>query len=351
MALPLSRVALACVYCLASVSCRGDDAGLDGGTAVDAGLVDAGLVDASGVDASLLDAGPVETARRLIHWNDGAGLSLVQPVGGSLDGYLRGGDFDAPVWASQDDMSWFLLHIVEGGIPTTDFARVSLPTVMGRDGNPATVLRVALLADAPDTDVEQIEFLEEQSVGVAGEPDPLDSGRVLVEPVFYQREWIKFDPNTADRAARIGAEFYQIFWEAKAVPDYRLRVQLAWDETRGLVVEAHDDGLRDANPIRIPNVPTSVPIVMADADSSDGWLLLEVFVDRTRGAESRWRVRFGGVDIVDYTGPLNGVSDHILNLPMFVQIYSDVADLDRDPFHELVDDLELWDRPPLDAWR
>lgn len=294
----------------------------------------------------------VETATRLLSWNDGAGVRVVAPEGSSLDGYLRGGDFDRPIWASDDVWSWYMLHITEGGSPTEDFARVTLPLLPDRDAAPATVLKMALLADAPGTTVEQIEFLEQQSAGRAGEADENFPAHTLVEPVFYQRQWIKFSPDTRTRAAAIGErDFYQIFWEMKAEPDYRLRVQLSYSDAIGLVIRAHDDVLSNAVPVHVDSGPVPVgTIEMAPEDISLGWHLFEVWVDRTRGDESRWRVRFNGVDVLDYTGTLMGESGNIMGTAMLVQLYSDVTDLQSSPFYQLIDDMEIWDAPPLDAF-
>lgn len=294
----------------------------------------------------------VETATRLLNWNDGDGLRVVSPEGSSLDGYVRGGDFERAIWASDDVWSWYMLHITEGGSPTEDFARVTLPILPGRNGTPTTVLKMALLRDAPGTTVEQIEFLEQQSAGRAGEVDENFPSHTLVEPVFYQRQWIKFSPDTRTRAGAIGeSDFYQIFWEMKAEPDYRLRVQLSYSDAIGLVVRAHDDVLTNSEPVYVDSGPVPVGTIdLAEEELPVGWNLFEVWIDRTRGDESRWRVRFNGFDVLDYTGPLMGASGNIMGTAMLVQIYSDVTDLSTSPFYQLIDGMEIWDSPPRDAF-
>lgn len=350
----------------------GDGGGTDGGmdapqadAASDAPLADDANGDAGDdtrdsatdgmFDASTPDApdSSVETATRLMSWNDGAGVRVVSPSGSALDGYVRGGDFDRPIWAADDVWSWFMLHITEGGSPTEDFARVSIPVLPDRNAESAMVLRMALLRDAPDTSVEQIEFLEQQSAGRAGDADENFPSHTLVEPVFYQRQWIKFSRDTRDRADAIGERaFYQIFWEMKAEPDYRLRVQLEYRDAIGLVIRAHDDVLSNSDPVHVDSGAVAVgTIEMAQEDQSLGWHLFEVWIDRTRGDASRWRVRFNGIDVIDYTGTLMGSSGNIMGTAMLVQIYSDVTDLSTSPFSQLIDDMEIWDSPPAGAFR
>lgn len=316
-------------------------------TTADAGTTN--VTTTTDAEGTTTDTGDNETANRLLSWNDGIDVYVVDPGGESLDGYVRGGDFDSPIWASQDIWSWWMLHVVGTGNPLTDYARATIPTIVDRHGSMSSVLKMHLLADAPGTDVEQLTFEESQPPGVA---DTMVDGFTLVEPVFYQRQWIKFGPNTLARAESIGANaFYQIFWEMKAEPDYRLRVQLQYDQTFGLAIRAHDDTLSNADPLDIDSGITNVgPLVVPGDDSSEGWYLFEVFLDRTAGEKSRWRVRFNGVDVLDYTGPMAGASGNIINGAFIAQLYSDVTDLSTDPFYQHIDDIEIWDAPPLDAW-
>ncbi|HVL56600.1 MAG TPA: hypothetical protein VM491_08840, partial [Burkholderiaceae bacterium] len=167
------------------------------------------------------------------------------------------------------------------------------------------------------------------------------------EPIVYQRMWVKFDVNTLARAQAVGApDFFQIFWEIKADPDYRIRLQLEYREGHGLLWQAQGDVLKNARPLWQARL-TKVPVVLAPHSSAEGWHKVEVWIDRPGG---RFRAAIDGVDLVDRRGPLMGASGNTMSQFMYMVQYSPTSPVSV-VTETLFDDLELWDAPPPDAWR
>jgi hypothetical protein len=296
----------------------------------------------------------VEGATLLMTANGFASTTIIQPastVTGNYDQYLRGGDFNTRIWSQSSIYSWYVLGIIGNGNPesTTNYVANTFKTVMGRDGTNSRALSLAIKKDAPQTGVEQIRMTEYQTAGVAG---TVTGTHTRVEPVFYQRMWVKFDVNTLARAVRIGSSnFYQILWEAKAEPDFRFRIQLEYSGTK-LIWQSQTDILTNANAIH-EGYNTTTDVVLSAHTASTGWHKIEVYMNRPLGI---FRTAVDGTNIINLSGAsLMGTSGNILNFPMFMQVYSTnpmagLAANNDGPIEMLVEDFELYNLPPADAW-
>jgi hypothetical protein len=298
-----------------------------------------------------LDNPPVvgqNDAVRLLTANKWANVTIAPTptTGNNTDRYLRGGDFNTPIWASGGTTSWWELFISGNSNPATvtTYGETTFPTVTVRSGETQKVLSCAIKADAPGTTVEQIRITEYQGQGLAS--------TTKREPVFYQMMYVKFDERTLTRARRVGgSNFYQIFWEAKCEPDFRLRGQLQYDSTLDkLYWVSHTDVLANAN--RIHNGENkSVNVILAPTNSANGWHKIEVWCNRP---QQTFRMAVDGSDIINLTASnLYGTSGNILNFPMFTQLYATTSmsgPASEKPIQMWVDDFELWTKPPATAW-
>jgi hypothetical protein len=298
-----------------------------------------------------LDNPPVvgqNDAVRLLTANKWANVTIAPTptTGNNTDRYLRGGDFNTPIWATSGTTSWWELFISGNSNPATvtTYGETTFPTVTVRGGETQKVLSCSIKADAPGTTVEQIRITEYQGQGLAS--------TTKREPVFYQMMYVKFDERTLTRARRVGgSNFYQIFWEAKCEPDFRLRGQLQYDSTLDkLYWVSHTDVLSNAN--RIHNGENkSVNVVLSSTDSATGWHKIEVWCNRP---QQTFRMAVDGSDIINLTSSnLYGTSGNILNFPMFTQLYATTSmsgPASEKPIQMWVDDFELWTKPPATAW-
>jgi hypothetical protein len=199
--------------------------------------------------------------------------------------------------------------------------------VTGRDGAPTRVLSLNSKVKSPDPGVQQLAF---------------QNAYMGVEPVMYQRMWIKFDAATLTRAKRIGArDFWLMFWETKAEPDYRIRTQLQYSEAGGLYWQVQGDLLTNANAVWSSTLET-VPVVIAEENSALGWHKVEIWMDRPNG---RFKAAIDGRVLVDRSGTLEGASRSIVDQLKLAMVYGAgyVGEI-------LFDDLEIWSSPPVDAW-
>lgn len=294
-------------------------------------------------------------------------LTAQDGTGANQDQYLGGGSFPIGRWAGITGPygwdSWVLTVVDDTAAtnpsPASNYAEPSLVSVMGRGGAATTALKLAIKSNAPATTVEQVCLEQVQSPGVAGSQTA--GQNVRVEPVFYQRMRVKFDARTLQRAQAVDdgdpGSWYQIFWEMKAeavdplAPGYRLRLQLVYTGGQ-LVWHAQGDALIDADAFW-EGFLSSVPVVLAPETSAAGWHLVEVWMDRTKGAQSRFRAAIDGVTLVNHTGPLMGPTAEVVNQVKLAIVYSDSSMgqlVSHGPMSVLFDELELWDSPPGDAW-
>lgn len=288
--------------------------------------------------------GPIMSLGADLLWatNFEAGLTITSQ-GTSVnntDQYLRGGDVSpwltAPplLWSTPFATAWYILSIVGNGgtVPTTNYIFNSIREVTGPDGATTRALSHNIRGNSPKTGVEQV---------------PMQNAYATEEAVFYQRSWVKFPPETLTRAiAATSVHFYLIFWEIKANPDFRIRVELRYDGTK-LYWWSQADILSNAVPIWQRTL-TTVPVVLAAADSPLGWHNLELWIDRFGG---EFKVAIDGVVFVDITGAsetLLGAQQTVMDEIKHMFLYS----LNPNPVagEILFDRLELWDEPPEDAW-
>jgi hypothetical protein len=284
------------------------------------------------------------------HWAD----VVIDPEeildGDDDDQYLEGGAFTQALYSTNPLWKWWVYFIAGNGNTapfTATYGGPSIDTVTGPDGNDTKALTFTIKRGDTVNPTPQIRLTDMQSTGLPG------GGRV--EPVMYFRTWVKFDENTLTRAQRVGAsDFYQIFFEIKAHPDFRFRCQLQY-KTGGLYWVCHDDVLTNADRIHNGECDT-VPVVLAASNSPLGWHKFETWFDRPNG---RWKATIDGVTIIDLDfGPgddLYGTSGNIMDFIMFCQAYSTVS---TDDIHTAGDgpliirwkNFEVWDSPPADAW-
>ena len=265
----------------------------------------------------------------------GSGVTLTSPVGfRNGDRYLVGGDsigdaFPSDLWsAGAGWKSWVLSSVGEvTPAPVTDFLNASLKEVAGRSGGFTTALSLHSVVRSGGGGNQ---FIAVQDKGMAR------------EPVMYQRMWIKFDGATASRAASTGAAaFNQTFWEASA-PDYRIQLKLRHDNAAGLYWQATADRLDGKANAWQADLRTA-PVVLAAAASATGWHRIEIWMDRPNG---RFKATIDGQVLVDLAGGLPGDAGSRIQLLRTMMFHSPKAQVGE----MLVDDLEVWDSPPLDAW-
>jgi hypothetical protein len=280
---------------------------------------------------------PVSTAARQFASGFEAGVTLPaatsygnsdqQPTGGDVSGY----SFPLNLWSTPSQWRSWVLSVVGTSTPlkASEYATAEIRTVTGRNGAPTRAMAFLSKSKSPATGVQQI---------------TLQNYKLGVEPVMYQRMWVKFDQNTLDRARAVGArDFYQIFWEVKAEPDYRLRLQLRYGSDGNLYWHTQGDVLVNANPLWQADL-RSVPVVMAPTDSARGWHKVEVFMNRPAG---RFRVAIDGAELIDYNGKLMGSSGNRVDQLKLMMLYSTVSPITS----TLFDDLEIWSAIPADAWK
>lgn len=264
-----------------------------------------------------------------------SGVTVTQSSNyGNTDQYVQGSDvpgysFPMSLWSTPQQWRSWLLSVVGTStpLPASSYATGQIMTVTGRDGGQTRALGLISKAKSPSTGVQQV---------------TLQNYRPGTEPVMYQRMWVKFDQNTLDRARSVGTNFWQIFWEVKAEPDYRLRLQLRYDGSR-LYWHTQGDVLTNATPIWQSSLK-SVPVVMAPDNSSAGWHKVEVYMNRPGG---QFKVTIDGQELIDYSGRLMGNSGARVDQLKLAMVYSTVSPVTK----ALFDDLEIWSKPPADAWR
>jgi hypothetical protein len=277
----------------------------------------------------------VSTGARQFATGFESGVSLPPSTAyGNTDQYPQGGDipgysFPLNLWSTPQQWRTWLLSVVGPSTPlqASSYATGQIMSVTGRNGSPTRALALVSKAKSPSTGVQQV---------------TLQQYRPGVEPVMYQRMWVKFDQNTLDRARAVGQNFWQIFWEVKAEPDYRLRLQLRYDGGQ-LYWHTQGDVLTNATPIWQASLK-SVPIVMASDSSASGWHKVEVWMNRPGG---KFKVHIDGQQLIDYSGKLMGASGARVDQLKLAMVYSTVSPVTK----TLFDDLEIWSSVPADAWR
>lgn len=277
----------------------------------------------------------VSTAARQFATGFESGVTLPPSTAyGNTDQYPQGGDipgysFPLNLWSTPQQWRTWLLSVVGTSTPlqASSYATGQIMSVTGRNGSPTRALALVSKAKSPSTSVQQV---------------TLQQYRPGVEPVMYQRMWVKFDQGTLDRARTVGQNFWQIFWEVKAEPDYRLRLQLRYDGSQ-LYWHTQGDVLTNATPIWQSSLK-SVPIVMAPDSSASGWHKVEIWMNRPGG---KFKVHIDGQQLIDYSGKLMGASGARVDQLKLAMVYSTVSPVTK----TLFDDLEIWSSVPADAWR
>ncbi len=285
------------------------------------------------------DPAAPDLSQRLFASGFEAGVTLSEPEGfRNGDRHLHGGDvagadFQADRWRTPDHRRHWINSVVGQvtGAPVTEFLTASLKTVTGRSGSPTRALSLHSHSPSGGSGFQQI-AVQHADLGV--------------EPVLYQRMWIKFDPTTLAQAQAAGHWHYsQTFWEAATASDYRIRVKLRYDDAAGLYwqIKGESDGGEHGSPDWSSDLKT-VPVVLAAADQPAGWHKVEIWLDRPGG---RIRAAIDGQSLVDRTGPLTGAGGQPLQTLRSMMVYSSAA-----PIAEtLFDDLSYWLTPPADAFR
>jgi hypothetical protein len=312
---------------------KGQGGAGDGGASVGQGGSDQG---ATGTGAGGGAGGGVSTVGLQFITGFEDGVDLPQSTAhGNSDQYITGGDvpgyaFPLDLWDTPPATQSWVLSVVGPSTPepASSYAGGELRTVTGHDGDPTRVLELANRALSPSTDVQQVTL---QNYGLGA------------EPVLFQRMRVKFAENTLARAQAVGeTDFWQIFWEVKAEPDYRLRLQLRYDEDDGLYWHTQGDALINADAIWEADL-RSVPVVMAPDSSADGWHEVAIWMNRPGG---QFKVAIDGVVLIDRNAALMGDSGAVVDQLKLAMLYSTVSPLTK----TMWDDLEIWSVVPDGAW-
>jgi hypothetical protein len=226
---------------------------------------------------------------------------------------LRGGDFDTGLFSDDSQLQWVQWAIIGDSNPLdiSNYMETSVKSVTSRANVSTSALSLNIKVDAPQTIFEQLRVSDSQLAGLAG----ID-GRV--EPIFYQRIYVKFDVNELARAVRVGtAAFFHRFWEMNCSPDYRMAVQLQYNGSK-LFWSAYTDNNAGGGRLYSGN-NTTVDVVLSSHATATGWHKFEAHVDRPAGI---FRVAVDGQNILSVTGGnLFGVTGNIINDPMFMNNY------------------------------
>lgn len=281
-------------------------------------------------------AGPA-AAKRLFASGFENGVALTEPAGERLgDRQLVGSDiagynFPMDFWAAPTHWhNWVLSMVGEvSATPVTEYLTASLKTVASRTGAPTRALSLHSRVQSGGGGSQQIVV---QNVGMG------------VEPVMFQRMWVKFDPGTLARAQQAGERlFFQTFWEAIARPDYRIRVGIAYDDEVGLYWKAKGDLMGGAD-LQWKASLKRVPVVLASHAAPEGWHKVEIWMNRAGG---EFKVAIDGQLLAERKSKLTGASGNRVDVLRLMMVHSTAAPLGE----VLFDDLELWDAPPPGAWR
>lgn len=273
-------------------------------------------------------------------------VAIDAPTGpGNTDQHLTG--IDNPAYTTPFDLwntpaynrGWVLSIVDTTGnnnlVNPRNYSRGEIKTVMGRGGANTKALSLANLAVSPNTTAQQVAF---------------QNAFMTSEAVVYQRSWIKFDTGILAQAQAIGAaNWWKMFWECKADPDYRIRLELRYDPaTGGLQWHTQGDILTNATPLWEATLTgNQVPVVLADATSANGWHKVEVWMNRPAG---RFKAAINGVTLIDRTGSLMGTSGNITSQYRFALVYGPLLGGVGSNGELLIDDLEIYDSPPANAW-
>ena len=275
-------------------------------------------------------------ARRLFASGFEQGVALTEPAGERLaDRQLVGSDiagynFPMDFWASPSHWhNWVLSMVGEvTAAPVTDYLTASLKTVTGRTGAPTRALSLHSRVQSGGGGSQQIVV---QNVGLG------------VEPVVFQRMWVKFDTGTLSRATKAGKRaFFQTFWEAIARPDYRIQIGIAYDDEAGLYWKAKGDFMDGAGSQWKASLK-NVPVVLASHAAAEGWHKVEIWMDRANG---ELEVAIDGQVLAQRQGGLIGASGNRVDVLRMMMVHSAAAPLGE----VLFDELEVWDGVPGDAW-
>jgi hypothetical protein len=206
------------------------------------------------------------------------------------------------------------------------FAFASIKTVAGHDGKPTRALSLISRSKSHATDAQQISL---ENAGLPG-----------AQPIF-QRMWLKFDPDTLERARQHGHDrFYQTFWEVKGQGDFWLRLKLHFEPGHGLTWVAKANGM-DSHESYWKESMKLVSVALAGADQAAGWHLVDIWLDPST---ARFKVSIDGEALVDRLGGFDSSDIRDYRMAMVGSTVAPIAEI-------LVDKLEFWDLPPTDAFQ
>jgi len=270
----------------------------------------------------------------------------------STNQYLSAGSFPISRWNSttSGDSNVYCFVGTNNAAAASTYAQASIKAVTSRNNTGVSALSLALKATATalSTHNEYATLQQLQSQGTAGTTGAGEN--VRVEPVFYQKFYVKFDTNTLARAQAIGSStFYQSFWEVRADPDYRIRVQLKYNGT-SLYWHTQADNISNSTPIWQSSL-TSLPVVLSASNQTTGWYKVEIYVNRPGNT---FKVAINDAILISRSGTsLSGASGTILNQVRLCETFSDVTtstatiwSSNLGPIEHLFTELELWDSPP-----
>lgn len=159
---------------------------------------------------------------------------------------------------------------------------------------------------------------------------------------WYQRIWIKLQPDLQTQIQTYKGSFWRVLWEYKTPNDYRIVTYIYGDSSGNAYWFAHADNNPNntcppsgvcSNFWSISNHSVPVPF--------NQWFLLEVYMKRSSGSDGRFFWAINGQTVADHMGPSYGANNEGTSWLGFENIYSNYF-----PMYEWVDDLEVWDNPP-----
>jgi hypothetical protein len=229
---------------------------------------------------------------------------------------------------------WGVLSVVcsaTGSCPTSgvpsDYVTGIIETVTGRKGSLTRALRIHSKKPNPNACCQQAVF------GNTEFNAPLRD--------YYMRAYVRLNPELASQAASMGSSYWRNFWEFKTASDQRIQIQIVNSGGPAWYVQSDSHGA---------NCGTSCNQVYWRSDSAvkvplDQWFLVEIYFHRANDSSGRFFLAVNGQKIVDRFGPNLGYrQDEIV-----VVGHSVVYIGSKLPGWNLIDDLEVRDRPPCAA--
>jgi hypothetical protein len=231
---------------------------------------------------------------------------------------------------------WGTLSIVcsaSGSCPTSgvpsDYVSGTIESVTGRKGSLTRALRVHSKKPNPNACCQQVGFANTEF------NSPLRD--------YYMRAYVRLNPELASQAASIGSNYWRTFWVFKTTVDQRIHIQILNNHAGGPTwyIQSDDTGgsCNPCNQVPYWRVDSAVKVPL------DQWFLLEIYFHRSNDSSGRFFFAVNGQKIVDRLGPNLGFRQDEIAVISHSIVYIG----GKMPGWNLVDDVEIRDRPPCAA--